>query len=118
MGDVLVRFRIHGPKGSYELEGIADTGATFTKVPKEVAELVGIERRYEVEVELADGRVVSRDAGLAEIEINNIKRPVLVTFSDENEKPLIGVTTLETLGLRVNPITRKLEPVRAIEYYV
>ena len=86
MGEVIVRFRMHGPKGSHELEGIADTGATFTKIPKEVAELIGIERRYEVEVELADGKVVKRDAGLAEIEINNIRRPVLVTFSDADEK--------------------------------
>ncbi|MEM4494333.1 MAG: hypothetical protein QXE96_00845 [Candidatus Caldarchaeum sp.] len=71
---MLVCFRIFGPKGSYELEGVADTGATYTKIPKEDTELAGIEGRYEVEVELADGRVVRRSAGLADIEINNIRR--------------------------------------------
>ncbi|MCS7133616.1 MAG: hypothetical protein NZ921_02300 [Candidatus Caldarchaeum sp.] len=116
MGEVRTFFTIHGPKGRVTLEGLADTRATFTKAPVWVANQLGIELGFVVEVEMADGRTVERKAGLAEVEIDDVRRPVLVTFSEGDELPLVGLTTLETLGFRVNPLTRKLEKVKAIEY--
>ena len=52
---------------------------------------------------------------LAEVEIEEVGRPVLVAIVEE-EKPLIGYTTLELLGFKVNPITGKLERAMPIEY--
>jgi len=70
-----------------------------------------LEAKYETEVELGDGRVLT----LAEVEIEEVRRPVLVAIGEE-EKPLIGYTTLELLGFKVNPITGKLERAMPIEY--
>jgi len=48
---------------------------------------------------------------MAEIEIEGRKGPMrIATFDDA--VPVIGVDTLETLGLKVNPATAKLEQVR------
>ncbi len=79
---------------------------------------IGIEPKYDTTVELADKRLVQRKLGLAEIEFDGMRRPVLVALSPDTEEPLLGYTTLENLELKVNPVTRKLEKAKAIEYYI
>jgi predicted aspartyl protease len=117
LGDTFVRFRVYGSDGRYvELEGVVDTGATFTKIPESVVSALGLEVKYEVEVELADRRMLRRGLTLGELEIENVRRPVLISIGNEEERPIIGYTTLELLGFKVNPITRKLEKTFAIEY--
>jgi aspartyl protease family protein len=116
MGETVTKFKVFGARGSVELEALVDTGATFTKIPESYAERVGIETRYDTEVELADGRVVPRKLGLAEIQIADVRRPVLLAVSANGEKPVLGYTSLENLGFKVNPITRLLERARPIEF--
>jgi len=58
MGETYTGLKIFGPKGSRELEALVDTGATYTKIPREVAEYVGLDLAYETEVELGDKRLV------------------------------------------------------------
>ncbi|MCR4404287.1 MAG: aspartyl protease family protein [Candidatus Acetothermia bacterium] len=117
MGETRAPFKVYGPNGKVvELEALVDTGATFTKLPGPVAGELELKARYETEVELADGRRVRRGLALAEVEIEGVKRPVLIAAGGEKEKPLIGYTTLEILGFKVNPITGRLERTIAIEY--
>jgi clan AA aspartic protease len=117
MGETRVSFKIHGADGkAIELHAIVDTGATFTKIPSSIALELGLESKYEAEVELGDGRVIKRGLAPAEVEIEGVRRPMLVTLGREGEKPVIGYTTLEILGFKINPITGKLERTVAIEY--
>ena len=116
MGETEVRVRVIGSKGSAEFEAMVDTVATFTKIPKSSASEAGIELKYEVDVELADGRVVQRMLGLADVKLEGVRRPVLVAVSPEGIRPILGYTALENLGFKVNPITRRLERARAVEY--
>lgn len=115
MGQTTVLLRVYGPLGSAELATLADTGATFTKIPRSIAVRVGLEERYETSVELGDGRTIIRPLALADVEVEGVRRPVLVAISQEGETPLLGYTTLELLGFKVNPITQKLEKTTAIE---
>ena len=116
MGETRIHFKIYGTNGEVaDLEAIVDTGATFSKIPESVAARLELEAKYETEVELGDGRVIGRRLTLAEVEIEEVRRPVLVAIG-EDEKPLIGYTTLELLGFKVNPITGKLERAMPIEY--
>jgi predicted aspartyl protease len=115
MGVVFTKVRIYGLKGSKELNLIDDTGATFTKVPFSIANEIGIEWKEEIEVELSDGNIKIRKLGAAEVEIDGIRRFIPLTAA-EDERGFIGYTTLEILGLKVNPITQKLERTTAIEY--
>jgi len=115
MGETWIRFKIYGIEGkSTELNAIVDTGATFTKIPLYVANELGLEAKYETKVELGDGHIITRKLAPAEVEIEDVKRLVLVSIGEE--KPLLGYTTLELLGFKVNPITGKLERTMAIEY--
>jgi len=43
------------------------------------------------------------------VEIEGVRRPVLVAIGGDEEAPIIGYTTLENLGFKVNPITGRLE---------
>lgn len=116
MGETRAPFKIYGINGKVaELEALVDTGATFTKIPETAARELKLEAQYETEVELADGRRVKRGLALAEVELEGVRRPVLIAIGGE-ERPLIGYTTLEVLGFKVNPITGKLERAIAIEY--
>jgi len=117
MGETRTPFKIYGMNGeAAELEAVVDTGATFTKIPRTLASALGLQVRYETDVELGDGRIIRRGLALAEVEIEGVRRPVLVAVGGEGEKLLIGYTTLEALGFKVNPITGKLERTIAIEY--
>ncbi len=78
-----------------------DPGATFTKVPKEMADSLGLKFRYGTGAELADGRRVKRGlAGAAEVELEGVKRPVFVAIGEEGERALIGHTTLDCWASR------------------
>ncbi len=116
MGQTLVRIRVYGPLDSGDVEALADTGATFTKLSRSVIEKIGVDTSYETEVELGDGRKVTRSLALADVEIDGVRRPVLVSVGEDGERALIGYTTLEALGFKVNPVTHSLEPTPAIEY--
>ena len=116
MGETRIHFKIYGVNGqATELEAIVDTGATFSKIPKSVAAKLGLQAKYETDVELGDGRIIGRKLALVDMEIEEVRRPVLVAIGEE-EKPLIGYTALELLGFKVNPITGKLERAMPIEY--
>ena len=116
MGQAIVTMRIHGPSGSADVEALADTGATFSKVPRSTIDAVGIEPQYESDIRLGGGRTVTRSLASAEVEFQGVRRPVSVAFGADGEQPLIGYTTLEALGFKVNSVTHTLEPTPAIEY--
>jgi predicted aspartyl protease len=110
MGETRVKVRLHGQSGHADVEMLVDTGALYTMVSPASARQLGIVPNETIQVKLADGSL--REAGLADatIEYGTSLRaiPVLVGPGDDL---LLGVTTLETLRLKVNPVTNLLEPV-------
>ena len=92
---------------------LVDTGATYTIVPPSVTREVGaitLQRKFRVS--LADGSVRNLKACTMGIELAGRTAPMTALVLTRGE-PLLGVETLEALGLRVNPTARKLEPTRA-----
>lgn len=115
MGETKVSFKIYGPDDQVELEAIADTGATFAKIPESTASRLKLKADYEVPVEVGDGRIINRKFVIALAELEGVRRPIPITIGKEREKILLGYTALEILGFRVNPVTGKLEKVIARE---
>ncbi len=116
MGETVATLTIHGPRGSREIEGLADTAATFTKVARELANDLGLVAAFSTTVEMADGRTATRQLALAEVEIEGVRLPVLVALAENGEQPLIGYTTLEALGFKVDVVKHVLERTTPIEY--
>jgi predicted aspartyl protease len=92
---------------------LVDTGATYTILPTTVARTAGatpLPTRFGVS--LADGSRRNLRACTMGIEIAGRTAPMTAFLLPRGE-PLLGVETLEALGLRVNPVSRRLEPTRA-----
>jgi len=109
MGETRVTVRVHGTKGHRDVEMLVDTGALYTKLSPSLARELGIIPNEVIKVRLADG--TSKEASLANavIEYGLSKRAVTVLLGP-GDSPLLGVTTLEALRLKVNPVDGRLEP--------
>jgi predicted aspartyl protease len=92
MGETRAQFEIYGAEGkAIKLEAIVDTAATFAKIPRSVAVKLGLEARYEAEVELGNGRIIKRGLALAEVEIEGVRRPVLVAIGGRTNRPCLAI---------------------------
>jgi predicted aspartyl protease len=90
------------------VEALVDTGATHSKMPIDVLRSLKIRPSFSVKVQLGDGRIVSRKVGYVTMRLDGRSAPVPVMFGKSGETPLIGATTLEILGLAVDPVKMKL----------
>jgi aspartyl protease family protein len=96
-----------------EMKVLVDTGATFTVIPKVLAERLGVPKLRKERVKLAtNGMEVKAEEGVVHVKIKEREAPTTVLIMD-CEEPLLGVEALETLGLKVNPETEELEPTRS-----
>ncbi|MDV3277808.1 MAG: retroviral-like aspartic protease family protein [Nitrososphaerales archaeon] len=115
LGETRVKVTVHGPKGSEDVVMLADTGSSHTMVSKDLAERLGIEPMGEAVAELADGTERQLELGRAEIQIGAERERVRVVIGPVGES-LLGLSTLETLGFKVNPVAHRLEPAKLILY--
>jgi predicted aspartyl protease len=113
MGHVYMDIIVKGERGEEKLEKVmVDTGATYTFIEEEILEKVGATRLpTKVEIELGDGKKVLAKAygGIIIYEGKEVPS-IILTFP--GTKRVVGVETLEALGLRVNPKTHALEYIR------
>jgi len=114
MAHVYVDIEVVGSRGRRVLEKVlVDTGPTFTVLPPEVLEEVGAWRILveAAEVKLGDGRRVKVELYAIGVKLGSRWSGTIVV-SFPNAKPVVGVRTLEDLGLKPNPITGELEEER------
>jgi len=110
MGHLHADITIRGSKAAVELKNVLiDTGVTYTVLPEKVLEEVGAARiPTEVEVELGNGKKVKAKAYGIAIKIEEAEAPSIgITF--QGAQTVIGVETLESIGLKLDPTTGKLE---------
>jgi predicted aspartyl protease len=87
---------------------LVDTGSFFPIIPLGLAREYGLEALAEVELLLADGRRVRAGVSLAYFRVLDRDGVFQVALMDSPE-PILGVTVLEGLGVKVDPVTGKLE---------
>ncbi len=93
------------------IEALVDTGATYSRVPRDLLERLGVEPEEETPFVLADGREARYPVGIIRLRFAGRTRPTVVVFGDPDSEPLLGVVTLEELGLAADPVGRRLIPV-------
>jgi len=99
-------------KESKEIKFLIDSGAIHSLAQRQDLEQLGIESYKEVKFVLADGTTVVRKVGDAYFEYNGNGGAAPVIFGEDGDEPLLGATTLESLGLVLNPLNRELYPMR------
>ena len=111
MGITKVNLKIRNVEGSskfFEGEFLVDSGASFTVVPASELKKLGIKPQGEERFVLADGKVITRKVGNAMYLYKDIERAAPVLFGEKDDNLLLGVFTLEALGLSLDPLKRQL----------
>jgi predicted aspartyl protease len=97
------------PSKRKELEFLVDSGTVYSVVPQSTLKSLGIKPTSTQEFILANGEIIKRPVGNAYFEYERKTRAAPVVFGDEGVF-LLGATTLEALGMILDPIRRELRP--------
>ena len=112
-----ITVEIADPRGLHfeVVEMLVDAGATFTNGPRALLERLGVPAESTYTAELADGSRVQRTRGRTVIRLEGKEFPTPVTFGEDGEQNLLGAMALEDAMLAVDPHSRRLKPVDALE---
>lgn len=119
MSHVKVRakvWNIEDPSKFREVEMLVDTGSTYTILPRSLLEELGVKPIGKRKLKLADGRIIEREVGMIGIEVEGEKIHTPVIFGDEGIY-LLGIVTLEELGLELDLSTGKLKHADALPMF-
>ena len=97
------------PKRSRRYLFLVDSGAVNSVLPQNELIKLGIKPTSEEEFTLANGEIFKKSVGNALFEFEGKLRAAPVIFGDKGIF-LLGATTLEALGLILDPIRRQLKP--------
>src|ERR671936_1742042 len=96
---------------------LVDTGAVYTVLPEGVWRALKLEATSRAEFGLADGSCVTRGVSECRFDIAGRTATSPVVLGARGDAPLLGAVTLETLGLMIDPLTRRLLPMRLLPMY-
>jgi predicted aspartyl protease len=89
---------------------LVDSGAIYSVVPTPILDRLGIKPIGEQEFILANGTKIARKKGIALFKYGERIGGADVIFGEEEDSILLGVFTLEALGLVLDPLRRELKP--------
>lgn len=113
MGHVFVETELCW-KRTERVRVLIDRGATHSVLPADLAERLGVVRSPRpIRVELADGSHRRMRVGTVLVRLLGRESGDTALIARTGTEPVLGVEALETLGLTVDPRTRKLKPSRA-----
>ena len=93
---------------------LIDSGAVSSLVPGPRLRKLGIRPRRRLDFALADGRTIMRQVGDAYFKFHGQGGAAPVIFGEKGDEPLLGATTLESIGLVLDPFKRRLIPMRML----
>jgi len=110
VGDFRVSIQIARAKGErFEpLRALVDTGSTFTWVPRDVLERLGVVPEEDWPFILADGREVQYPVAWISIRLGERVQPTIAVFGESGSEPILGVVTLEEFRLAADVVNRRL----------
>jgi clan AA aspartic protease len=114
MGATHIDAVLRGPTGvERNVRFLVDSGATYSMVPNQVWKDLELVPTRTVDVVLADGTVLPRDVSECHITLPGLGASHSPVFLGEpGDEALLGVITLENMGLVLNPYTRTLHPMK------
>ncbi|MBI4531045.1 MAG: hypothetical protein HY709_05935 [Candidatus Latescibacteria bacterium] len=110
MGHLYTDATVRGNKGAVELKNILiGTGATYTVLPEKTLEEIGAWGPLPgITVTLGNGEKVEAKVYGVAITIEGAEAPA-ISIAFEGAQTVIGVETLESVGLKLDVTTGKLE---------
>lgn len=93
---------------------LVDSGTTYTLLPHKDWQAIGLSPKRSVSFTLADGSEIDRQVSECHISLPQGEGHTPVILGEPGDEPLLGMVTLEILGLVLNPFTRMLQPMRML----
>ena len=115
MGITFIQGVVTGPTGEQAtLDFLVESGATYTLLPHSIWNQIGLAPRRSVRLRLADGTLMERNVAECKIQLPQGDGHTPVILGEVGDQALLGVVTLEELGLVLNPFTRTLQPMQML----
>jgi predicted aspartyl protease len=93
---------------------LVDSGATYTLLPHEDWQAIGLSAKRSLTFTLADGTTIERRVSECHISLPEGEGHTPVILGEPGDEALLGVVTLEILGFVLNPFNRTLQPMRML----
>jgi predicted aspartyl protease len=119
MGFVKVKVAVENvlrPASQREVELLVDRGALYSMIPAAILREISVEPYQKLDFELADGTTVHRDVGEVRFRHDGRRAVSPVIFGEGNDASVLGVVTLEAMGLEVDPVRKQIRPTKLILY--
>jgi predicted aspartyl protease len=113
MGSFSAKLRVWNPTTPElveEVEAMVDTGAAFSWIHRERLERMGLVNLRRMGFRAIDGSIIERDTAAVWVGSNGFTGPDTVVVAERNDMEVIGVHTIEGLGLAADPVQKKLIP--------
>ena len=116
VGISYVQGTVRGPTGTeVSVRFLIDSGATYSLLPDTVWQTIGLAPKRDMEFVLADGTTVRRPVSECHLSLPQGEGHTPVVLGQPGDaEALLGVVTLEILGLVFDPFRRVLHPMRAL----
>jgi clan AA aspartic protease len=101
-----------------EVALLVDTGATYTTLPRGLTDALGCQSVGTRRVLLADGTEHEWPVALVSITLEGQELPTVCLIGPNGGPALLGAVTLEEFALGVDPIAKRLVPVRTYLTYL
>lgn len=102
------------PDAAWEGLFLVDTGAVDGFMPRRHLRKLGIEPRRKRLYKLAHGTEDRFDVGAAQIEFMGEVVGATVIFDADDPEPILGVTSLESVGIEVDPRSQPFQRLPAV----
>ena len=114
VGITYVDGEVSGPSASVQVRFLVDSGAQYTLLAEKDWKAIGIQAKRSQKFSLADGTLIERRVSECRIHLPQGDGHTPVILGEPGDQPLLGVVTLEELGLIFNPFKRELQPMNAL----
>jgi len=115
MGITYIQGRVKGPKGKQaEVKFLVDSGATYSVLPQKVWRAIGLKPKRKMTFTLADGTSIERPISEVFVKLPQGEAHTPGVLGENGDLALLGVVTLEILGLVFTPFDRTLQPMRML----
>jgi clan AA aspartic protease len=102
------------PERTWEGLFLVDTGAIDCLVPRKHLREIGLMPKAQRTYELVDGSETKMDITTGEIEFMGEIVGSTIIIGPDDAEPILGVTALESVGIEVDPRTRRLKRLPAV----
>ena len=113
LGTFKVTVRIFGPDGdrSPGMAAVVALGSTYTAVPRDILESLGVVPLEKATFELADGSIAEYEIADVQMRLGDSVRSVPVMIGPEGTDIVLGTTALDIFRLVADPVRLELVPV-------